>query len=329
MGDRGRSDERIQSDKPDVKMQTLLEDAMTAALLLTLFPSSACASSLRPRMAPSTLRTQALPLLLLRGGRRRDCYAVEEAVGLFGNMRVPAALISGAIVPLATFAGPVVSKLDAPALANGHAVEPEPGLRPHPNLMPNPNQASAKRLHFLVAATALTHSLLSCLYATVAVSHLTESEVQPANSVVELLARDYELSWIGCNVCFNIGLSGLLGLVGLSGYIHMGAAEAFGADVLPPLACGVSAVILHALSIINDGVDSEGDMAKQWGRERAFGGTFAALYLRYIKLLLLAMPRRVLLAPTVALTLTCAVLLVQRLSRLAAATVLAAAAVAK
>jgi hypothetical protein len=41
---------------------------------------------------------------------------VEEAVELFGNMRVPAALIAGAIVPLATFAGPVVSKLDAPAL---------------------------------------------------------------------------------------------------------------------------------------------------------------------------------------------------------------------
>lgn len=262
-------------------------------MLLTLLLSSVSAESVPHRPRP-------LPSLRLRGGRRRDCYAVEEAVELFGNMRVPAALIAGAIVPLATFAGPVLSKLDSPALA------------------------SAKRLHFLVAATALTHSLLSCLYATVAVSHLTESEVQPASSVVELLSRDYELSWIGCNVCFNIGLSGLLGLVGLSGYINMGAAETSGADVLLPMVCGISAVILHALSIINDGVDSDGDMAQQWGRERAFGGTFATLYLRYIKLLLLAMPRRILLAPTVALTLTSAVLLAQRLSRLAGLAGLAA-----
>ena len=41
---------------------------------------------------------------------------VEEAVELFDNMRVPAALIAGAIVPLATFMGQIVSKLDSPAL---------------------------------------------------------------------------------------------------------------------------------------------------------------------------------------------------------------------
>ena len=204
-------------------------------------------------------------------------------------------------------------------------MNPKPGLRPHPSPTPTPNQASAKRLHYLVAATALTHSLLSCLYATVAVSHLTESEVEPADSVVELLLRDYELSWIGCNVCFNIGLSGLLMLVGLNGYINLGVSEAFGADVLLPMVCGVAAVILHALSIINEGVDPKGSMAKQWGRERAFGGTFATLYLRYIKLLLLAIPKRVLLAPTVALTLVCTVLLVQRLSLRSLRSLLAAA----
>ncbi len=204
-------------------------------------------------------------------------------------------------------------------------MNPKPGVHPHPSPTPTPNQASAKRLHYLVAATALTHSLLSCLYATVAVSHLTESEVEPADSVVELLLRDYELSWIGCNVCFNIGLSGLLMLVGLNGYINLGVSEAFGADVLLPMVCGVAAVILHALSIINEGVDPKGSMAKQWGRERAFGGTFATLYLRYIKLLLLAIPKRVLLAPTVALTFVCAVLLVQRLSLRSLRSLLAAA----
>jgi hypothetical protein len=102
---------------------------MPAALLLLLL-CPACASSLQPRTAsshrtqllaqPPLLRTQPL-FLRLRGGRRRDIFGnmrvdVEEAVELFGNMRVPAALIAGAIVPLATFAGPVVSKLDAPAL---------------------------------------------------------------------------------------------------------------------------------------------------------------------------------------------------------------------
>jgi len=102
---------------------------MTAALLLLLlYP--ACASSLQPRTVWSQ-RTQLLaqpPLLRqqprflrLRGGRKRDIFGnmrvdVEEAVELFDNMRVPAALIAGAIVPLATFMGQIVSKLDSPAL---------------------------------------------------------------------------------------------------------------------------------------------------------------------------------------------------------------------
>ena len=58
------------------------------------------------------------------------------------------------------------------------------------------------------------------MYSTVAVNSLTEAAHLPAEGVHELIGRDYELEWLGCNVCFyNALLFGLAATAGLSGYI--------------------------------------------------------------------------------------------------------------
>ena len=100
------------------------------------------------------------PLLRFRGGKKHDC--AQEATELFDNMRVPAALVAGSIVPLVSFAGP------------RHSAEDDPFT------------SIVKRLHFGVALAAFCSGLLSVTYATVAVNSLTESNVTVAQSVVEV-----------------------------------------------------------------------------------------------------------------------------------------------
>ena len=102
--------------------------------------------------------------MALRGGRKHDC--AQDAADLFDNMRVPAALFAGAIVPLVSFAGPRHSASDSSLMS------------------------ILKRVHFIFALASFCNALSSCVYATVAVNSLTEREVPPAESVAEVLQRD-------------------------------------------------------------------------------------------------------------------------------------------
>ena len=198
------------------------------------------------------------PLLSLRGGqfglRKHDC--AEEAAELFDNMRVPAALVAGAIVPLVSFAGPRMDAADTPAAA------------------------FAKQLHFIVAITSLMNSLLSMMYATVSFNSLTENHPPAAETVAEVLQRDYELAWLGCNVCFYLGLFGLAFTCVINGYI------ALGPRIVLPTACLLGATVLLMISLINGSVDNNGLMAQAWGFERWFGESIFALMARYVRLLI-------------------------------------------
>ena len=96
------------------------------------------------------------PLLRLSGGqfglRKHDC--AEEAAELFDNMRVPAALVAGAIVPLVSFAGPRLDLSDSSSMT------------------------FAKQLHFFVAMVSLLSALVAVMYATVSFNSLTEVNLQ-------------------------------------------------------------------------------------------------------------------------------------------------------
>ena len=115
---------------------------------------------------------------------------------LFANIRLPASIAAGALIPLGFgFALPA----EAPP---GGAFSPS-------------TRHALIRLHRLVAVVSYS-SLLACIvYSSISINSLAELPPEPAESVVDLIHREYELSWIATNVTFLLGLFGALGLVTL------------------------------------------------------------------------------------------------------------------
>ena len=93
-----------------------------------------------------------------------------------------------------------------------------------------------------------------------------------ATSVVALIARDFELEWLGANVCFLGGLFGFVGLLGIRAYLAFGPAFGrFGA-----LLCG--AVVTHGCSVVNAGI-AAGD-----GSGVRHASNYLGLVARYVTL---------------------------------------------
>ena len=89
---------------------------------------------------------------------------------------------------------------------------------------------------------------------------------------VALIAREYQLEWLGANVCFLGGLFGFVGLLGIRAYLAFGPAFGrFGA-----LLCG--AVVTHGCSIVNAGI-AAGD-----GSGVRHASNYLGLVARYVSL---------------------------------------------
>jgi len=84
-----------------------------------------------------------------------------DAVSLFNNMKTPASIIAGGLVPLG-FAAPVAAKSD----------KKETRL-----------QKALRVSYSMIALLSFLSQLVSVMYATVAVNQLTETSVAPAESV--------------------------------------------------------------------------------------------------------------------------------------------------
>ena len=164
-------------------------------------------------------------------------------------MRTPAALIGGSIVPLGFVNTPLIKSGDC-ALTK-----------------------RLKHLHMLIASFSLSAEIVAVIYSTIAINKLSEAPALPAKSVMELLKRDYELQWLGCNLNFLVGTLGFAALLGLRFWFCFGAR--FGKIGL--FSC--ASVLCHVLSIINRGI-ATGD-----GRGDRFSSNFAGLCLRYLTLL--------------------------------------------
>lgn len=117
------------------------------------------------------------------------------AASLFANVRLPASILAGALVPLG-FGFGFALPAEGPALA--------PGAR-----------RAIIRLHRLVAVISYTCLLLAIVYSSVTINGLAESPHQPSGSAMELIRNEYTLAWIATNVTFLLGLFGLLALVTL------------------------------------------------------------------------------------------------------------------
>lgn len=172
------------------------------------------------------------------------------AVDLFSNMRVPAALIAGAVIPF------------------GFAAMPRPVM----------GESRGKRLakitSALLASFTLATELITIVYATVAVNKLREVVPAPSSSLMQLLQRDYEMGWLGVNVHFFAGLISLAIMSSITIWLN------FGMQVGRAAAFGASAAVCLMIAIVNNGIH-QGDGTGEF----RFGGNLFTLTLRYLVLL--------------------------------------------
>jgi hypothetical protein len=146
------------------------------------------------------------------------------AAGLFNNMRTPAALIAGAMVPIGLLTSPTVEKADSPRIK------------------------LFKRLHVLIAVASVLSELLAITYSTIAINKLAEVAYAPTATVAELISKHHELAWIGTNVNFLLGMFGFGLLVGFRAFIN------FGPVVGKIAGCWGIAGCLQCMSIVNRGI---------------------------------------------------------------------------
>ena len=95
------------------------------------------------------------------------------AAGLFNNMRTPAALIGGAIVPLGILTAPSIEK-DEPKRIQ-----------------------VLKKANCLLAIASLLSEILAITYSTVAINKLAEVQFAHTAGASELISKHFELAWIG------------------------------------------------------------------------------------------------------------------------------------
>ena len=224
-----------------------------------------------------------LPFMLADVASSTDAAAdySDAASALFNNMRAPASLLAGTLLG-ATW-----------------------------SLAPLPTDAGAvkivKRLHTLVGLLATCSEIIAIIVCTVAINKLSEIKPPPTQGVSGLLASPaYELSWLGANANFFVGLLGLVAMTGARGYLVLASSGVFYAAAAAFLAASAGLLITSA---INTGISSgDGTMC---GKQAPFGRSLADLFMRYAALL----TRRARTAPLTGLSL---------LSALAAAALAAA-----
>ena len=181
------------------------------------------------------------------------------AIGLFNNMRTPAALIGGSLVPLGILSAPSVDKeKDSKAVT------------------------IMKKANIIIGVTSLLSEVLAVIYSSIAINKLAEVESPLTTGSAELIAQHYELAWLGTNVHFLLGLLGQAFIVGSRAYISAGN-MALGKATL-----GFAfAAIFKSLTVVNRGIEMghgstsalDGSVSK--GR---FASNFGMLIVRYLTL---------------------------------------------
>jgi hypothetical protein len=171
------------------------------------------------------------------------------AVGLFNNMRVPAALIAGSLVPIGILSPPQIHENDSPITR------------------------MAKKANLLLAIISLMNEILAVTYSSIAINKLVEISSPGTSGVAELIAQTHLLAWVGTNVHFLLGLIGFSIVTGSKAYF-----SGFGTAVGRAAMGWSVAVFLQIVSVINRGISMD-ESAK-------FASSFHTLIFKYFKLLL-------------------------------------------
>jgi len=149
----------------------------------------------------------------------------KDAISLFNNMRTPAALVAGGLVPLGI-------------LMNKPIVEEEDTIK----------TKVLKKSSALLGVASLLSEIIAVIYASIAINKLVELPSPQTASVVDLLSQNHNLPWLGANVHFFLGMMGFSLLVGTRVYLVFGGA-------VGNLAIGYSvAFFLQMLAVVNRGI---------------------------------------------------------------------------
>lgn len=140
--------------------------------------------------------TDALGVAAAAAGALKDHSGA--VAGLFNNMRTPAALIGGALVPIGMLTAPTIQKDDSKF------------------------DRIAKRVNILLAVSSLLSEVLAVVYASIAINKLTEVPSPLTANVADLISQKYELAWLGTNIHFLYGLLGFGLIVGGKAYFLFG-----------------------------------------------------------------------------------------------------------
>ena len=179
------------------------------------------------------------------------------AASLFNNMKTPASILAGSMVPLGFLTPLPVIETDS---------ETKKVL-----------DQRLRKIHMFIAVVSLCSELIAVMWATVAVNQLTETIVAPAESVWHLLQRDFNLEWLAVNSHFVIGMFGFMSMLGIRVYLSAIAAgfQITGANSVLSMA---TAGLLLMVSIVNRGVAAGEGGRYGW----KFGGSVVSLISGYV-----------------------------------------------
>ena len=165
------------------------------------------------------------------------------AINLFNNMKTPASILAGAMVPLGIL-----------------------------NTLPKCQSGTENKLlkvlrhtYLLVSLLSFFSELMAVMWATVAVNQLTETVVAPAESVWHLLKRDYDLAWSGVNSHFVFGMIGFMWMIGVKA-IFMVSDDRTNNFLSLATYCSVGSALSLMTSIVNRGVAKGSGDGLNYGR---------------------------------------------------------------
>ena len=146
------------------------------------------------------------------------------AASLFNNMKTPASILAGAMIPLGFLSPlpqpPAHVKAVPPTKKRGKQTE-ESDLA---IAITKSLDRSLRKSYLLVTLFSFGSELLAVIWSTVAVNQLTETVIPPAESVWALLQRDwYDLAWSATNSHFLFGMLGFMWMVGTRAYLMVQA----------------------------------------------------------------------------------------------------------
>eukprot|EP00568_Trieres_chinensis_P010835 CAMPEP_0183314244 /NCGR_PEP_ID=MMETSP0160_2-20130417/47842_1 /TAXON_ID=2839 ORGANISM="Odontella Sinensis, Strain Grunow 1884" /NCGR_SAMPLE_ID=MMETSP0160_2 /ASSEMBLY_ACC=CAM_ASM_000250 /LENGTH=279 /DNA_ID=CAMNT_0025479523 /DNA_START=82 /DNA_END=921 /DNA_ORIENTATION=- len=180
------------------------------------------------------------------------------AASLFNNMKTPASILAGAMVPLGFLAPLPKPESDV----NGE----------------NPLHRILRKVHLFIAIASLCSELIAVMWATVAVNQLTEVPHLPAESVWHLLQRDCNLEWLAVNAHFLLGMLGFMSMIAIRGYFSAVVAG-FSSTGCASICAAAASGLLLMVSIYNRGVAAGG------GDGMRYGASILSLITTYVRLL--------------------------------------------